>query len=83
MRGIEKFSDITSPWLVDYEDSGWGGDFDIQEQIGQVRERERKFIIDELHIEESPNFESQYARPGSFSNRFLKLKQRMLFTMET
>jgi hypothetical protein len=33
LRGIEKFTDISVPWLVDYEDSGWGGDFDIQNQI--------------------------------------------------
>jgi hypothetical protein len=58
MRGIEKFSDITSPWLVDFEDFGWGGEFGIQSIQKQIIERERRLILENMYIDNSPNMEN-------------------------
>lgn len=80
--GIEKFSDISVPWLVDYEDSGWGDHFNIQNQISQISERERKFVIDELAVEYSPQMENLNIKSGSLSGRLLKLKQRLLMLID-
>jgi len=75
--GIEKFSDVSVPWLVDYEDSGWGPDFDIQEQLSQIIEKERKFIINEVNVETSPHLENFEIQPGSLSARLRKAKYRI------
>jgi hypothetical protein len=64
MRGIEKFSDITSPWLVDFEDFGWGGEFGIQSIQKQIIERERRLILENMYIDNSPNMENTNTDPG-------------------
>jgi len=76
--GIEKFSDVSIPWLVDYEDSGWGPDFDIQNQLEQIIEKERKFIVNEVTLDNSPHLENSNIKSGSLFSRLIKAKQRFL-----
>lgn len=75
--GVEKFSDVSSPWLVDYEDMGWGADFDIQNQVEQISERERRYIIEEMNLNFSPHLENMKYDSGSLNVRLLKLRQRL------
>lgn len=81
--GLEKFSEVSVPWLVDYEDSGWGSDFDAQGQVKQISERERRFILDELNLNHSPNLENLDVREGSLSGRLLKAKFRVQNYVDT
>jgi len=83
LRGIEKFTDISVPWLVDYEDSGWGGDFDIQNQIDVWKEREHKFITEDIDLVYSPYLEYSETSEGSFFSRFIKIKQRLAYWINT
>lgn len=76
MRGIEKFSDITSPWLIDFEDFGWGGEFSIQTISKQIVERERRLILENMYIDNSPNMENLELKPGTLKTRLIKLYRR-------
>lgn len=80
--GLEKFSEVSVPWLVDYEDFGWGSDFDAQSQVKQIYERERRFILDELNINHSPHLENLEMGEGSLGSRLAKARGRLLYYVD-
>jgi len=79
LRGLEKFTELTVPWMVDSEDSGWGGNFEIQEQVDLMREREHKLVTEDMELNNSPLLIDREKSDGSFNSRFLKIKQRFDF----
>lgn len=79
LRGIEKFTDLSVPWLIDYEDSGWGGDFDVQNQIDIWREKEHKLITEDIELSYSPYLEHSDSLESTASVRFKKIGQRVAY----
>ena len=82
-KGLSSISEIVNPWLIDYEDFGWGDSFDLQKYISITREAEKHFVTQNIVNEFSPNYEHNRNKPGSFYNRFVKFYQSIIFNINT
>lgn len=82
-KGLSSISEIVNPWLIDYEDFGWGDSFDLQKYISIIRESEKHFVTQSIINEFSPNYEHNRNKPGSFFNRFSKFYHSIIFNINT
>lgn len=82
-KGIERFSDLVIPWLVDNgETEQWGPEFGIQNQVDQIRERERHLIMNDFSNDMFPNLYVKHAEDGTLLAAINKPIRRVAFWLD-
>lgn len=82
-KGIEKFSDLIVPWLVDNgEIEDWGPEFSIQKQAEQIKERERHLVMNDLNNDMTPNLYLKHAEDGSMLSMLEKPIRRVSYWVD-